>query len=600
MARATVASHTEPKTERASWLQRHTHWAAPEPEARANSSAPGRITGIDLGRVSLAPQGVRPLPAAPWGTTNGALQAKLAIGSVNDPLEREADRVADKVLRMPDPAPTTLTPSGALLSRKCAGCQKDDDDEKGAKVQRRATPGSAPTLGTAGPGNSARAGGMMAPPTVHDVLRSPGKPLDPAARAFMEPRFGYDFSAVRVHTDSASSRSAEDVSARAYTVGHHVVFRQGEYTPNTPLGQRLLAHELAHVIQQSPGEAMLQRAETDTTPDCATVVESKADVNTYVNAHLAAARKSAGPSGSGKDVAKALAKDVGHDTSAGRTAAEDWVENSLTTTTPPKAILPAKSSTKYAGVTYMLWKQSSFPILNPTMKVNGICIGSDKLGHFFQQGWTFRNTEDSSNTAAAEEESERSEGGGYGLATTGVFSNADQEANRQGGRFYKDLIATPGMTFDISTYISSRWNENDNPNFYETSVGPQVWANLLTGGWTGTSTPIGIGVAEAFNSTLSATAGGLFSGSFVHSTSPDIGNLSGTVKHNTTTVRGTNLVGMNTNPSAVTGVTIAFQWTRGTESGHGILDSRGERRLEGSWGDGPSTSGRGVLSLDRS
>jgi len=88
------------------------------------------------------------------------------------------------------------------------------------------------------------------PPIVHDVLSSPGRPLDAGTRAFMEPHFGHDFSQVRVHTDSRTAESVRAVNALAYTVGRDVVFGIGQYTPTTSEGKRLLAHELTHVVQQ--------------------------------------------------------------------------------------------------------------------------------------------------------------------------------------------------------------------------------------------------------------------------------------------------------------------------------------------------------------
>jgi hypothetical protein len=88
------------------------------------------------------------------------------------------------------------------------------------------------------------------PSIVHDVLRSPGQPLDPTTRAFMEPRFGRDFSEVRVHADARAAESAREVNALAYTVGRNVVFGAGQYAPDTVSGNRLLAHELVHVAQQ--------------------------------------------------------------------------------------------------------------------------------------------------------------------------------------------------------------------------------------------------------------------------------------------------------------------------------------------------------------
>jgi hypothetical protein len=90
-----------------------------------------------------------------------------------------------------------------------------------------------------------------APASVTSTLASPGRPLDAPTRSFMEPRFGRDFSDVRVHTDSASAQSAKDVNANAYTVGQHVVFDEGKYDPGSHSGKQLIAHELAHTVQQS-------------------------------------------------------------------------------------------------------------------------------------------------------------------------------------------------------------------------------------------------------------------------------------------------------------------------------------------------------------
>ena len=132
-----------------------------------------------------------------------------------------------------------------ILQRKCAcgnhtaaGGICEECANKNAHLQRRAS-------------NESAAG--EAPPIVHDVLRSAGQPLDSETRAFFEPRFGRDFSAVRVHTNDEAARSAQAVGALAYTVGRDVVFGQGQYAPSTTSGRHLLAHEFAHTIQQSRG-----------------------------------------------------------------------------------------------------------------------------------------------------------------------------------------------------------------------------------------------------------------------------------------------------------------------------------------------------------
>jgi hypothetical protein len=111
---------------------------------------------------------------------------------------------------------------------------------------------------------------MAAPSIVHDVVASPGQPLDASTRALMEPRFGHDFSKVRVHADARAGDSARSVNARAYTVGRHVAFAPHEYAPGSIEGRELLAHELTHVVQQSAstrtGDRLVMRQEKPVPP----------------------------------------------------------------------------------------------------------------------------------------------------------------------------------------------------------------------------------------------------------------------------------------------------------------------------------------------
>lgn len=132
-----------------------------------------------------------------------------------------------------------------VLQRKCACGQHTIAGSECAECGRNAL-----TLQRATRDSEPRTSGGV-PAVVHDVLRSSGQPLDTATRDYMEPRFGHDFSRVRVHTDAPAARSAHAVNALAYTVGQSVVFGDGQYAPGTTAGQRLLAHELTHVVQQS-------------------------------------------------------------------------------------------------------------------------------------------------------------------------------------------------------------------------------------------------------------------------------------------------------------------------------------------------------------
>jgi hypothetical protein len=162
--------------------------------------------------------------------------------------EQEADRVADQVLAMPGhPAVGSAPP----------------------RIQRL----------------SGHPNGQMgaATPSVEHVLASPGRPLEPALRRDTGQRFGQDFSRVRLHTDAAAEQSARDVSAHAYTVGQDIVFGPGGYAPHSQGGMSLLAHELAHVIQQGSGtrsgKDIVQRAPAPERPDYKDCTESTTAVS---------------------------------------------------------------------------------------------------------------------------------------------------------------------------------------------------------------------------------------------------------------------------------------------------------------------------------
>ena len=153
------------------------------------------------------------------------LQAKLSVNQPGDAYEQEADRVAEQAMQQPVAADVSPAPLG---------------------IQRLGAPSS----------------GQLdaAPASVADALASPGRPLEPMPRHDMERRFGQDFSQVHVHTDASAAESANAIDALAYTSGQDVVFGAGRYAPGTPSGDRLLAHELTHTLQQGSVSNTIQRA----------------------------------------------------------------------------------------------------------------------------------------------------------------------------------------------------------------------------------------------------------------------------------------------------------------------------------------------------
>jgi len=177
------------------------------------------------------------------------LQAKLSVSQPGDSDEREADRLADAVLSRPVAAPKAgCAACAGQVQRKCAKCE---DEEREQKLQRKVGPATT-GHGHAGPAGSAGA---------RDLGLGGGRALPADVRGFFEPRFGHDFGRVRIHTDAGAAEATRTLSARAFTVGSDVAFAPGEYQPRSHAGRRLLAHELAHVIQQSGSEPARVRRE---------------------------------------------------------------------------------------------------------------------------------------------------------------------------------------------------------------------------------------------------------------------------------------------------------------------------------------------------
>jgi hypothetical protein len=166
---------------------------------------------------------------------NPFFQPKLSINQPNDVYEQEADAMADKVMHMNDnnvQQPTFFSPSITPVQRKCQHCEEEEK-----KLQRKET-------------NSNEATADASTENYINSLNGKGRSLTPEERNFFEPRIGYDFSNVQLHTNSEANQSAKSINALAYTHSNHVVFGANQYQPNTESGQRLMAHELTHVVQQ--------------------------------------------------------------------------------------------------------------------------------------------------------------------------------------------------------------------------------------------------------------------------------------------------------------------------------------------------------------
>lgn len=225
------------------------------------------------------------------------IQTKLVVNSPNDVYEQEADAIADKVMRMPDPSINDnlfFKPSVAAIQRKCADCEEEEE-----KIQRRETnseitdtkqkifvqehgesqtevPQAQRKFGACADKEIYR---MMADEEEEESVQRKtadaneidpnlesglsnlggGQPLSKSARSFFEPRFGQSFSDVRIHTGADANRAAKSINARAYTLGNNIAFASGEYNSSSASGRGLIAHELTHTLQQAAGAKSVQR-----------------------------------------------------------------------------------------------------------------------------------------------------------------------------------------------------------------------------------------------------------------------------------------------------------------------------------------------------
>ena len=179
---------------------------------------------------------------------SGALQAKLRIGQPGDVYEQEADRVADAVMRMPEPEmqrqvepeeEEEILQTKPLVDQITPLVQRQVEEEEEEEMLQAKSRED----GTSEVTNDLE--------SQINAIKGGGRPLAESERDYFEPRFGANFNRVRVHTDTRAADSAQAVNARAYTIENNIIFGDRQYNPQTNSGKRLLAHELTHVVQQS-------------------------------------------------------------------------------------------------------------------------------------------------------------------------------------------------------------------------------------------------------------------------------------------------------------------------------------------------------------
>lgn len=164
------------------------------------------------------------------------IQTKLRISQAGDVYEQEADQVAEQVMRfinVKENVPSLSIINGGMVNRKCQSCQEEEETEM--NISRKSNDGI----------------GLEISENVTNSLHTVGLPLESTTRNFMESRFGHDFGGVRIHTGKSVARAADSINAKAYTLGKKIFFGEGQYEPHGRNGSWLLAHELAHVVQQS-------------------------------------------------------------------------------------------------------------------------------------------------------------------------------------------------------------------------------------------------------------------------------------------------------------------------------------------------------------
>ncbi|MDH3974165.1 MAG: DUF4157 domain-containing protein [Deltaproteobacteria bacterium] len=355
-------------------------------------------------------------------------------------------------------------------------------------------------------------------------LHGGGRPMSQDERSFFEPRFGTDFSGVRVHADNSAAKLSKSINARAFTLGRNIVFGAGQYKPYSGEGKRLMAHELTHVVQQNTtGNSVIQKAEIDDNPQFCRNLQ---DLTSMLDAHINQVLSSVSSIQDGAARVDAVYQQLG--SGSPYSPIEEWAEHLPTThqhrvainatryrdnENPFLLISGSPSGRRTGSGTVNPWILKGERTLGTLLKFGHLCIGSDKLGHFFQQGrdyfyisvtlgrgddyargfgeWLEGRMPANSAIAGWIEHMDDQDWPGFerlafnrpfwegvfGLSTTGVFSRGDLAANEAGMEFYKRVYASPNVTFSSRAYINGQWNERINPSCFGPTMARLVAVN---------------------------------------------------------------------------------------------------------------------------
>ena len=453
----------------------------------------------------------------------------------------------------------------------------------------------------------------------------------------------HDFSNIKIHDNKFANCIAKELGARAFALGNHVVMGENQYAPNTLEGLYLLAHEFSHILQQrNSGIYIIQRAEVGDTflPKGIKLDDLKSDLNKKVNKDIYYVKsilkvkkdknemtklqmkvrssliedsesftsKSYSKKKSklskdkrkelGFEIAKFVFRELGevHFIFKHLAKIEIWANNLNIATTEKhgKIYHPSSNLTRYAGINSVVLQKG---FLSPLVKIDGILIGTDKIGHFFQLGYAYFCRKFPKNTINVGEEdvgeelgSDKSELGLFGLATTGVYSNADIAANRAGAKFYENLMKNYNMKFDISNYITNDWNEAINQNYYISKIAEIVWTNVLTKTWNGEFT-VGKEIRGKQIKTKLDVSKSKISGTYIYKSS-EKKSIKGKILNGTIIFHKSAI-----HNNAVTHILIEFYWNQAKESGKGKWVSINEKTLEGTWGFDSSEDNGGKWNL---